>query len=1345
MIGKTLLHYHILEKLGQGGMGVVYKAQDNRLNRPVAIKFLPDFVKAEADEHQRFKLEAQAAAGLNHHNITTIYAIEETEDVTFIVMEYVEGHELRHFIRGGDLSVEEIIKIGIQMADGLLAAHEQGIIHRDIKSANVMLNNKGRVKIMDFGLAKVQGRTHMTKVGTTLGTVAYMSPEQSRGETVDSRTDIWSLGVVLYELLAGKMPFRGDYEAAVMYAILNEQPTRLDSYRHDVPPELDQIILRALEKDVDKRYQNLSELLDDLYNLQPTAKLHVTKNVPDKHTSSTHRPSSTSHLSSSRAERRQVTALYCRLIPMSPLDEVDPEELHDAMPNFVNLCDKVVNRYDGHISPSIGEGVQVFFGYPHAHEDDARRAAMAGLAIIDGVAQQNQQRAKAGEAELAVQVGLHTGMAVFGLKAESGTQSVVGDVPEISTKLASMSAPNTMLASKNCIPLIEKHFDYDDLGEQSVIGMIHPLHLFQILNQSTARSRFENGLEQDDMPLIGRKREFDLLKEHWDMLLDDEEGRIVCLNGDAGLGKSHLLRSLKRHIQQTPKAWLTECNCSSYHQNTALYPFVEFFNRVVLSFSSDESNDERLKKIEGLLVQYGLDLDKNVPLFGNLLSVDFSTKYKPLDVTPERQKQMMYDALLSILVKRAEKQPVLFIVEDLHWADPSTLELLTKLVELGPTTKIYSLFTYRPDFENPWPAKSHVDVINLMKLKKKDVLDIIDKVTHGKKLPEDIVTQIVSKTDGVPLFVEELSKSIIESSVVIKQEDRYVLSGGKKEVTIPATLRDSLTARLDRLGSAKEVAQLGAVIGREFSTDLLKTILPLEDDNLQSELAKLVDAELLYKSAVDQQHYIFKHALIQDAAYESILKKTRHLLHDDIARAMLELTPDIANKQPELLAHHYTEARQIEKAIPLWLKAGQLAYSRSTNQEAIFFYRKGLNMLTTLPDTPEGMQQELMFQLSLGMSILATKGYTDPDAEKAFTRARAICETFGDVPQLFPALWGLWAFYIVRRDFDQAFQLGEDMMRMAEQTGDEDLLLEAHTSHGLNFLYSRGEFETARAHFEKAVSLYTPDKHAAHVAVYLQDPGVVATGHLAWVQWILGDVDDALQTRQNVQKLGEELGHPYSFSYALTWAGVFDLFRLEPKGTLAMADRVLAVAIENIFPNWIADGDMIRGWALARLGKAEEGIEQLQRGLAMWHAIGARLWQTHALGLLVDAYNHNNKIDNGLESVNEAIATVEKVQETYYEAELVRLKGELLLKKDQANFAEAEECFRMAKQIALKQKAKMFELRATVQLAHLWQHQNKSDQAIKELESMLAQMTQGHDTDEVKLAHALLAELRGQS
>lgn len=1344
MIGKTLLHYQILEKLGQGGMGVVYKAQDTRLNRPVAIKFLPDFVKAEEDEHQRFKREAQAAAGLNHHNITTIYAIEETDDVTFIVMEFVEGHELRHFIRGGELTVDEIIKIGIQMADGLQAAHEQGIIHRDIKSANVMLNKKGRVKIMDFGLAKVQGISHVTKVGTTLGTVAYMSPEQSRGEAVDSRSDIWSLGVVLYEMLAGKMPFRGDYEAAVMYAILNEQPASLDTIRDDVSPEFSTIIFRALEKDVEKRYQNLSDMLDDLYSLQPNAKLNVTKSAPAQKTSPSRRPSSTSHLSSSRAERRQVTALYCRLIPISPLDEVDPEELHDAMPNFIDLCDKVVNRYDGHISPSIGEGVQVFFGYPHAHEDDAKRAALAGLSILEGVQRQNQQRQKLGDAELAVQIGLHTGMVVFGLKDESGSQSVIGEVPEISTKLASMSAPNSILASKSCIPLIEKHFDYEDLGEQSVIGLIHPLHVYQILNQTTARSRFDDGLELDDMPLIGRKREFDLLKDHWDMLLDDDEGRVVCLNGDAGLGKSHLLRSLKRHIQQTPKAWLTECNCSSYQQNTALYPFIEFFNRVVLAFSSNESNDERLKKIEGLLVQYGMDLDKNVPLFGNLLSVDFSAKYKPLEVTPERQKQMIYDALLGILLKRAEQQPVLFIVEDLHWADPSTLELLTKLVELGPTTKIYALFTYRPDFENPWPGKSHVDIINLMKLKKKDVLEIIDKVTNGKKLPEEIVNQIVSKTDGVPLFVEELSKSIIESSVVIKQEDQYILSGDKKEVSIPATLRDSLTARLDRLGSAKEVAQLGAVIGREFSVDLLKTILPIEDESLQSELAKLVDAELLYKSAVDQRHYIFKHALIQDAAYESILKKTRHLLHDDIARAILETNPDIENTQPQLLAHHYTEARQIEKAIPLWLKAGQLAYSRSTNQEALAHYRKGLNMLTALPETPEGMQQELMFQLSLGMSILATKGYTDPDAEKAFTRARAICEAFGEVPQLFPALWGLWAFYIVRRDFEQAFQLGEDMLRMAELTGDEDLLLEAHTSHGLNFLYSRGEFETAREHFAKAVALYSPEKHAAHVAVYLQDPGVVSMGHLAWVQWILGEVDDALHTRQNVQKLGEELGHPYSFSYALTWAGVFDFFRLEPKGTLAMADRVLAVAMENIFPNWIADGDMIRGWALARLGQADAGIEQLQRGLAMWHAIGARLWQTHALGLLVDAFYENDRVDEGLATVDEALETVDKVKETYYVSELWRLKGELLLKKSETNRENAEECFIKAKEMAAAQKAKMFELRATVQLAKLRQQNNK-DVATKELETMLAHISQGQDTEDIKSAKALLETLRGTS
>ena len=1344
MIGKTLLHYNILEKLGQGGMGVVYKAQDNRLNRPVAIKFLPELVKAEKEEHQRFKIEAQAAAGLNHHNITTIYAIEETEDVTFIAMEYVEGQELRHFIRAGDLAVDEIVKIGIQIADGLQAAHEQGIIHRDIKSANIMLNKKGRVKIMDFGLAKVLGHSHVTKAGTTLGTMAYMSPEQSRGEAVDARSDIWSLGVVLYEMLTGKLPFRGDYEAAILYAILNEQPLPIEQFRTDVPPELSAVILKALQKNPDARYQNLNDMLDELYALQPNLQLHVTKNGADKKIEHERRPSSSTHLSSSQAERRQITSLYCRLIPLSPLDQVDPEELHDAMPAFYDVCDKVVNRYDDHIAPSAGEGVQVFFGYPHAHEDDARRAAMAGLAIIESMQQQAEQRARLGDAELAIQVGVHTGMVVFGLREESGSQSVVGDVPEIATKLAGMAPPNSVLASKNCLQLIENYFEYEDLGEQSIIGLVYPLQIFQILHQSTARSRVDNATDIQETPLIGRRREFGLLQDHWELLKEDQEGRVVCLNGEAGLGKSRLLAALKSFVQQDARSWLTECQCSAFFTNTPLYPIVEFLERVALGFDSADTKADRLKKIEGFLVQYGLNLDENVPLFANLLSVPFSGKYKAPDVTPERQKQMTYDALIQILVTRAAKQPTLFVVEDLHWADPSTLELLTKLVELGPTTKIFALFTYRPDFSPPWPSRSHVSTVNLMKLKQKDVLEIINSVTGGKELPNDLLQQIIEKTDGVPLFVEQLTRSVIESSSVIKQENRYVIAGNKSQVTIPATLRDSLTSRLDRLGSAKEIAQLGSVIGREFSSTLLKKLTPIRDDIFAAEIAKLVDAELVYQSALKSDTFVFKHALIQDAAYESILKKTRYLLHNDIAKALLELQPDIADVQPETLAHHYTAAHEFDKAIPLWLKAGQMAYARSTNQEAIAYYRKGLDLLTALPETPEGLQQELMFQLSLGMSLIAIKGYTDPDVETAFARARTICEIFGEAPQLFPALWGLWAFYIVRREFDMAHQLGDEMMRLAEQTGDEDLLLEAHTSHGLNFMYSRAEFETSRFHFEKAVLLYSKEKHAAHAAVYLQDPGVVATAHLAWVQWILGDVDDALQTKERVVALGEELGHPYSLSYALTWAGVFEHFRLEPKETLALADRVLAVASENIFPNWIADGDMIRGWALARLGNADEGIEQLQRGIAMWHAIGARLWQTHTLGLLADAFAENNRVDDGLKTVDEALQTVKDVQERYYEAELWRLKGELLLKQSAKNDKEAEACFIKAKAIASEQKATMFELRATVQLAALWQKNNK-EKATRELESVLQHINQGQDSTDVKRAQALLNELKGMA
>ncbi len=1336
MINKTLLHYMISEKLGQGGMGVVYKAQDSKLNRTVAIKFLPDFVLAE--ESDRFKIEAQAAARLNHPNIATVYAIEETADVTFIVMEYIEGLELRHVIKNGDLSVDDIVKITIQLADGLQTAHEHDIIHRDIKSSNIMLNSKGAVKIMDFGLAKMMGHSQVTRAGTTLGTIAYMSPEQSRGETVDVRSDIWAAGVVLYEMLTGNLPFRGDYEAAVLYAILNEDPPPIGDSRHEAPDALVNIVLKALQKSPKDRYSSMAELLEDLYKLQPQSQIAVKKDksVLSSPPNNKERRAS-SHHSSSMTERRQITALYCRLVPNSPLDEVDPEELHDALPIFYQNAEKVIQRFDGHIAPSIGEGLLVFFGYPKAHEDDAYRAAMAGLAIIDGIKQQNRERAIRGEIELAVLAGMHTGMVVFGMKGHSGSQSVVGDTPELGTHLASMAMPNTLLSSKASIPLLEKLVDYEPLGEQTILGAVHPIELFQI-KQSSARARFA-GAEEQVLPLIGRRRELDTLTEHWDLTIEDREGRVVCLSADAGLGKSHLVRSLKSHIRQTPNAWLTEISCSTHYKNSALYPIIDFFERVGIGFEPGEDVVVRLQKIEGFLVQYGFELNETVPLFADLMSVPLNDKYEPLQLTPERQKQKTLDLLLGFLLRRAEQQPVLFVVEDLHWADPTTLELLTLLVDMGPTSKVYSLFTYRPEFTPAWQVRSHVDVLNLMKLKRKDIIEIVEAITKGRTMPDEIIDQIIAKTDGVPLFVEELSKSVLESKILTEQDGKLVLANRKRQISIPATLRDSLTARLDRLGTAKEVAQLGAVIGRQFSSELLQAISIWDEKLLNAELEKLVDAELLYKNvSTGSLEYVFKHALIQDAAYDSILKKNRHQLHADIAKAILEKQPDVQENKPELLAHHYTEAGNIEQAIPMWLKAGQLAYMRSANKEAIVDYSKGLELLNRLPQTPESMQQELALNMHLGLSYIATLGYTNPEVEISFSRAREICEQFGEVPQLFPVLWGLWAFYIVRRDFDMAFQLGDEMLRLAEQTNDADLLLEAHTAHGLNFLYSRGDFKTSRSHFETAYSYYSPENHKAHVAVYVQDAGIVSLAHLSWLQWLLGEVDEALETKNKAVVLAEELGHPYSLSYALTWAAVLHQFRLEPQAAVRYADRVLALAMENIFPNWIADGDMVRGWAVAGLGETDAGIEQLKRGLATWHAIGARLWQTHATGLLVDVLLQSDQIEEGLTTVNEALKTVEETNETYYEAELWRLKGELLLKQEPADRKMAESCFIKARQIAEKQNAVLFELRAIVSLVRLGQKQGQAEIARTEIQNVLHRIVRGETTGDIQTAQNLL-------
>jgi len=1043
------------------------------------------------------------------------------------------------------------------------------------------------------------------------------------------------------------------------------------------------------------------------------------------------------------AERRQLTVLFCDLMDSTALaSQLDPEDLREVVRAYQEVCAKVVARFEGHVAQYLGDGLLVYFGYPLAHEDDAQRAVRTGLGIVEALGQLNTRLAQEPGVHLAVRLGIHTGLVVVG-EVGGGTrqeQLALGETPNLAARLQGLAAPNTLVISAATFQLLGGFFACQPLGTPPLKGMAQPLAVYRVLYESMARSRLEAASSTGWTPLVGREQEIGLLLERWAQVKEGV-GQVVLLSGEAGIGKSRLVQVLKEQVAAEPQAWLTPCQCSPYYQNTALYPIIDLLERVALRFEREESPQQKLRKLEGLLVQYGLPLAEVVPLYATLLSLPLSADYAPLHLSPEQQKQQTLQALLTILLRLAAQQPVLFVMEDLHWVDPTTLEFLSLLVDQGPIARVLALCTFRPDFSPPWTGRSHLTQMTLPRLPRQQATEMAARVAHGKALPPEVVEQVVARTDGVPLFVEELTKMVLESGLLQERAGRYELTGPLPPLAIPTTLHDSLMARLDRLAAVKSLAQLGATLGREFSYALLHAVSPWDEVSLQRGLHQLVEAELLYQQGLPPQAtYLFKHALIQEAAYQSLLRSTRQQHHQRIAQVLEAQFPDTAETRPELLAHHYTEAGLPAQAIPYWQQAGQRAYERSAYMEAIAHLTKGLEVLTDLPDTPERARQELTLHITLGPALMAAKGLAAPEVERVYTRALVLCRQVGETPQLFPILIGLWRFHVVRAEYQTAHELEEWLLRLAQSIQDPALLLEAHRPQGQT-LFLLGELVQARERLEQALALYNPEQHRSHAFLYGHDAGVLCLSWLSLTLWVLGYPDQALKRSHDALSLARELAHLPSLAIGLQFASMFHQFRREGQATQERAEAAILLSTEQGMPQPLATGTILRAWALAKQGRAGEGLGQIHQGLAAYRATGAVWNQSNFLAMLAETYGDMEQREEGLTALDEALAMVARTGERFWEGELHRLKGTLLLARSAEPQAEAEACFRQALDVARRQHAKSLELRAAMSLSRLWQRQGKRDAARALLAPIYGWFTEGFDTADLQEAKALLEGL----
>ncbi len=1247
----------------------------------------------------------------------------------------------------------------------------------------------------------------LTNEGMILGTPDHMAPEQARGRPVDRRADIFAFGVVLFEMLTGVNPFRRDTQVDTLSAILMADPGPVSAGNPDLPSELDAIVAKMLAKDPDQRTASMSDVMEGLARLAevssggwPTSSSAGASSLPDASISSvlcrncgTPNPknqrfcgscstslavkclacgadnpagarfcvtcgspirgtpvsaegpgsvrASAAHTPSAAAtgvprsvktsERRQLSILSCGLVNFAALSErLDPEELHEIVMSYRQICAAAATEFGGRTARPSHRSLQVYFGYPVAFEDNASRAIKAAQAIADRVSKLNQSRVLAEELQLAVQIGIHTGIVIVEDSGDDGVLEFTGETPNIAARLQETVSPGGIAVSALTRRLAGSAFHFRLVGSQNPDIGSAEAQWFEVAPPVLDRET-GGGTGLRKTPLAGRERETGLLLDCW-ARASEGMGQAVLLTGEPGIGKSRLVDTLKSALASAPHL-LFECRCSPHHANTALYPFIDLLERSC-SFEPDDSARVRVGKLEEVLERIGLPDQEATLTLAELLVLPISHLPRREALTPEEKKQAALSLFLRIVLEPAQKQPVVLIVEDLHWADPTTIELLNIVIERTSNSGVLTLLTFRPEFRPTFTALSHLSHLTMAHLTPAQVRGMVKAITQDRTLPTSVVDQICAKTDGVPLFVEEVTNMVLESGM------------SPEALQIPATLRDSLMARLDRMADAKKVAQVGAVLGREFTPELLAAVWPFEPETLKEGLSRLVRAELLFRRGVGvQEQFVFKHALIQDIAYESLLKTTRQQYHRQIAKTLERDFPRIAETQPEMLAQHYAAAAMTESATPWLQRAGERAIERSAFREAISHLNQGLSMVRKLPETERRDKLELSLQIAIGAPLIAARGYAAPEVESAFLRARELCGRAVGPGTRFRAQWGLGAFSLVRARLFAARELLEECLTLARAEADPGLLLEAESWLG-TVLFYLNDLLAARSHLERALVLYAPAHHRNHSFLYGLDPAVLAAVHLTWLNWLVGAPEQAFELNRRSLEIAEQTGHPLSYAHALNFNVVYHSFRGDAEAARRDAEAEIALSNKHGFPHYLAYAKILRGWAMTWQGELSDGIEQIRLGLdSRRESTGAELARPFFLTLLAEAHGKAGSARDGLQVLREARQVVERTGERWWQPEIRRLEGELILLESPGNVATAAECFQNSLDWSGQSGAHLLELRAAISQFRLSVESSPLDfeGAQQTLRRVVGRFPADAEIADLKQGRSLLEHMRG--
>jgi len=1040
-----------------------------------------------------------------------------------------------------------------------------------------------------------------------------------------------------------------------------------------------------------------------------------------------------------KAERRQVTVLFCDLVGSTPLAvTLDPEDLREVIRRFQTCCAAVVTQMGGHVARFMGDGLLVYFGYPQAHEDDAERAVRAGLELVAKV---RQLLLPNGEA-LQVRVGIATGVVIAGdTVGEDSAQEqvVVGGTPNLAARLQSVAAPNSMVIAASTLRLLGDVFVCEHLGPLELKGLSEPVMAWRVLGERAAESRFAAFHSKNLTRFVGRQDELHRLYGLWKRT-EDGEGQVALLSGEPGIGKSRISKALLDRIADDANVTI-RLQCSPYHNNSPFYPIIAQHEHAAHLRGAD-SPLVKLEKLEALLSRIGPEILADTPLYAALLSIPTQGRYPPLEMTARRQKDLTIEALTRQVISLAQEKPVLFLIEDAHWIDPSTLEATNRFIEAIKTARVFLLITFRPEFFPPWLDRAHVTMIEIDRLARDKAAAMIRDLAGGKELPREVLEPIIGKTDGIPLFVEELTKMVLESGLLRDEGDRYITVGPLPHFAIPATLHDSLMARLDRLSAIKEVAQIGAAIGREFTYRLLEAVAPISGLALQSALEQLTRAGLIFcHGAPPDSTYLFKHALLQDAAYASLLRGRRQQLHRRIADALREQFSDVAETEPQLMAHHLAQAGLSDRAIDCLQKAGQRANESSANAEAIGHLRLALELLQSLPNDPAHKRKALELQVMLAQAMIAARGYAAPETRNVLLQAKALTDESTGALQTCAILYGIWASYYVAGEVAAQQIAAAEFLAEAERLGETESICLSHRTLGTTYV-QMGEFAIGRQHLERARELYDPKHHSQSKYFYGQDIGATALSYLCWALWHLGHVDQAAAVATEAMQRAEALSHPFTLAYTICHArGMMDIFRRCPEDVQSYADTVVSICTEHDFPFWAAGGRILEGWAIACRGQTDEGIEKLDRGLAAWRQTGARLWLPIFLALKAEALAKTKRGDAALDAIDEALTIAEQTGERWALPEVLRIKACLLQASERAALAEIESLLVQSLETGRRQQALSWQLRTACDLARLWQAQGRGDEGRTLLQSIYDQLTEGFSTADLMHAQALLGQL----